>query len=214
MIRIPVGNRGLKGLDISLFRERGSILGKDFSIDILRFLLSNPYSIASEVAERFNIHIATAQKYLSEMEKAKLVASRLRQTGRKPAKEYYLVSDKIKLEIDLSKSLETDVGLKLERQRIREKANQNVAYEWDSEKPVIKEIILVSSRDGRRRAERIPLEDVEGRFLWQVPLPGEGYKSAAQIAREVGIRDPKDLESVERLLDLLAELGVVEREAE
>jgi len=200
-------------LDASLVRDRGSVLGKGLSIEILGYLASNPYSIASEVAKRFDIHIATAAKYLSEMEKARLVASRIRQTGRRPAREYYLLSDKIRFEIDLSKVSETGVGLRLERQKVREMGNENVAYEWDSEKPIIKEIVLVTREDGRKRAKRIPLGDVEGRFLWRLPFPGARYKNAAQIAREAGIVDPKDLEKVERLLEQLVELGVVDREA-
>jgi len=166
-----------------------------------------------QVAQRFDIHIATATKYLSEMEKARLVASRIRQTGRKPAREYYLLSDRIRFEIDLSKVSDSDVASRLGKQKVRENPNENVAYEWDPEKPVIKEIVLVTRENGRRRARRMSLGDVEGRFLWGLPFPGARYKSAGQIAREAGILDPRDLEKVERLLDQLVELGVVDREA-
>lgn len=207
---MPAVSGGLS-LDIDLARDRGSVLGKALSIKILGYLVSNPYTIASEVADRFGIHIATASKYLSEMEKAKLVASRIRQTGRKPAKEYYLLSDKIKFEIDLSEIPQSDAASRLEKQEVREQGGQNVAYDWDPDRPVIQEILLIRDEDGRKRAKKMTLDEVEGRFLWGLPFPGEEHRNAAQIARAAGILDPEDLEKVERLLDRLVELRIVER---
>ena len=199
-------------MDLSLFRQRSSILGKQLSVEILGYLRSNPYSIASQVARRFDIHIATAAKYLTEMEKAKLVASRIRETGRKPAKEYYLLSDKITLEIDLSKISRNDPFSRLSTQRVRERRSENIAYEWDSERSLIKEIVILEQDKGRKRVRKVPLDDVEGRFLWHLPLPSQDFKTASEIALQSGLSDPKDLEKIERLLDHLVELGVVERQ--
>jgi len=198
-------------LDVSLVRERSSILGKDLSIPILKYLKERPYSIASEVARRFDVHIATASKYLSEMEKAKLVASRIRQTGRKPAKEYYLLGDRIVLEIDLSEPPEKDALSRLGEQYVREAKRRDIAYEWDAERSVIREIVLIEDGHGRRAAKKISMDEVEGRFLWHLPLPGQPAKKVSQITREAGIEDEKDLEKVERLLDQLEELGIIER---
>jgi hypothetical protein len=196
----------------SLLRQRSAVLARRLSLEILSYLSRRPYSIASEVADSFNIHIATAQKYLSEMEKARLVASRLRATGRKPAREFYLLSDRITLEVDFTAHSADKDSSRLGREKIREAGAKKIAFEWDPGKPVIKDIILLEDQEGRRTAKRVPLEEVEGRFLWNVPLPGEAYIKATEVAHQAGISDPEDLRKIEQMLDRLLELGVIEKE--
>jgi hypothetical protein len=199
------------GMDTPLVRRRAAVLGKGLSMQILGYLSSSPYSMASEIAGHFDIHIATAAKHLSEMEKARLVSHRMRQTGRRPAKEYFLLSDTIKMEVDFSKVAGNQEGPGLPGERIRERANENVAYDWDPERPIIKEIITLGGDGDRKKAERILLDEVEGRFLWHVPFPGGEPRTPTEIAEEAGI-GKGDLSRIHLFLDRLLDVGIVEKE--
>ncbi len=84
------------------FRRKAYVLGKEHSIDILRYTYDKNWVKASDVAEYCGLHIATASKYLSELHDIGLLNKRIGQGKTREVKEYSLKGSKIEFSFDLS----------------------------------------------------------------------------------------------------------------
>ncbi len=84
------------------FRRSSYVLGKDHSIDILNLVHSEGWSKASDIAKKLDLHIATASKYLAELEDINLFESREAKGKTRMVVEYRIKDPKIELTLDIS----------------------------------------------------------------------------------------------------------------
>lgn len=86
------------------------VLGKEHCLDVMASVHASGWSTASEVARDLNIHIATAVKYLSELNELELLKRRTRKGKTREAFEYRTKSSRIRVEVDL-RGLNGDVPM-------------------------------------------------------------------------------------------------------
>ena len=106
------------------------VLGREMTGKILASLYKTPYQSASDIARIFNIHIATAQKYLVEMRECGLLNSRFRRNSNRPTEEYWLAKNRVDIEIDLESMQQlTEMELKAANTYIRQRNSDHVAFD-------------------------------------------------------------------------------------
>ncbi len=84
------------------FRRMAYVLGKEHSIEVLRYLYEHGWSKASDVAAEYDFHIATATKYLKELTGIGLVEERTGRGKTGDVQEYNLKDPQVTLHLDLS----------------------------------------------------------------------------------------------------------------
>lgn len=89
-------------MDAKKFQRKAYILGKEHSLSILKYLQTNGWDKASDVARELDIHTATATKYLQELEEIDILKMRKAKGETREVKEYRLLNPLIDLEYDLS----------------------------------------------------------------------------------------------------------------
>ncbi len=85
------------------FRRCSYVLGKDHSLDILESIHSCGWSKASDIAKELDLHVATASKYLAELEEIDVLESREAKGKTRQVIEYRIKDPKIELTYDISK---------------------------------------------------------------------------------------------------------------
>jgi hypothetical protein len=196
------------------------VIGREMTGKILASIYINPYQSASDIARFFNIHIATAQKYLVEMRECGLLESRLRRNSNRPTEEYWLTSNKFDIAIDLENMPKlADLEMRAANTLIRQKQSVQVAYDTHRSNQIITEIILLDSKEPSRIGQRIKLDEVEGRFAWYLPSPEEPSVSVLALMKKANLplTDlPKIMDLVERLANLVLDssnglIGIIEK---
>jgi len=196
------------------------VLGRDMTGRILATLYMQPFQSASDVARRFNIHIATAQKYLVEMRQCGLLESRWRRSVSRPTEEYWLAKKKFDIEIDLENMPKhSELENKAANIFIRQKYSELVAFDANRNLEKITEIIILDGGESSRIEQRISLDDVEGRFVWYLPPPNETPMSVLELLEKASLSKtelPRVLELVDRLAVIeingsAGEPGIIER---
>ncbi len=84
------------------FGRYAYVLGKTHSLDILELIQSMGWSKASDIAKELDLHVATASKYLAELEEIKVLEVRRVKGKTRMVLEYRLKDPKINLNLDLS----------------------------------------------------------------------------------------------------------------
>ncbi len=85
------------------FKRKAYVLGKEHTLDVMKYLHSNGWAKSSTVAKHCGLHIATASKYLEELHEIGLVDSRVGKGRTRKVVEYRLKDPKIELSMDISK---------------------------------------------------------------------------------------------------------------
>ena len=85
-----------------------AVLGTEGILDTLLCVKEMGWATASEVAERMNVHVATAVKRLSSLEEIGALEQRVRRGRTRSAKEYSLTKNSISIGIDLEVLAGTD----------------------------------------------------------------------------------------------------------
>jgi hypothetical protein len=183
------------------------VLSRDMTGKILSLLYVTPYQSASDIARLFNIHIATAQKYLVEMRECGLLNSRIRRNSTRPTDEYWLSKNRFDIFIDLEQMPKlTDLELKAANTFIRQKESEQVAFDSNRTHQMITEIILLNSSERSRVDQRIKLDDVEGRFTWHLPSPEDQPMSILELVKKANL----PLTDLPRVMDLVEKLANIE----
>ncbi len=104
-MRPKVYNFGVK-MPEEEFQRKAYVLGKEHSLDILRYLFSEGWSKSSDVAKELGIHIATASKYLEELHEVKILDMREAKGKTRRVKEYMIKNPEIDLNYDLREEKE------------------------------------------------------------------------------------------------------------
>lgn len=188
-------------------KRLATMLGREMTGKILAKLYLNPYQSASDIAKLFNIHIATAQKYLLEMRECGLLDSRLRRNSNRPTEEYWLTRNRFDIEIDLESmpKFEDLEGIAATT-FIRKKDSEQVAFDTNHSLKIITEIILLDGKERSQIGQRIKLDEVEGRFTWFLPSPKEDPKSVLELVKIANI----PLTDLPRVMDLVEKLANIE----
>ncbi len=84
------------------FQRSAYVLGKEHSVDILSSIRPRGWCKASDVAKRLKLHIATASKYLAEMEEIGVLESRIAMGKTRQVIEYRMKDPRLILELDMS----------------------------------------------------------------------------------------------------------------
>jgi hypothetical protein len=196
------------------------VLGREMTGKILAMLYITPFQSASDIAKLFNIHIATAQKYLMEMRDCGLLESRLRQNSNRPTEEYWLAKKRFDIQIDLDNMPKlTDLEQKAANTYIRQKPSEQIAFDTNRRNQRITEIILLEGHEKSKVGQRIKLDDVEGRFTWHLPSPTDPPMSILELVKraKLPLSDlPRVMELVERLATIeldgsMGRIGIIER---
>jgi transposase len=196
------------------------VLGRDMTGRILAALYMAPFQSASDVAKRFGIHIATAQKYLMEMRQCGLLESRWRKNTNRPTEEYWLAKKKFDIEIDLENMPRlSELEKKAANIFIRQKYSELVAFDTNRNLEKITEILLLDGQESSRIEQRIKLDDIEGRFTWYLPSPTEPPMSILELVEKAKLSKtdlPRIMELVDRLVSIeldssTGRIGIIER---
>ncbi len=105
------------------FRRMAYVLGKEHTIEVLRYLYEHGWSKASDVAEEYDFHIATATKYLKELKEIGLAEERTGRGKTGDVQEYNLKDPQITLHLDLSDTSEKGGELRIKVEFYRELLN-------------------------------------------------------------------------------------------
>ena len=172
-------------------KRLSNLIGKEYTGKILNILFQNPYKSASEVAKILNIHIATAQSYLEELEKFNIISFRTHKVGTRPYKEYFPIKSQIKIEIDLNKASEINIKNRqyFEKRLIREKKDLNVLYDIKQNESKIIKVYIHDDSERKRIKYSLDLNDIEGKFMWFIPFPSENPCSILDICKKAEINE-------------------------
>ncbi|UCH89947.1 MAG: hypothetical protein JSV49_04690 [Thermoplasmata archaeon] len=188
-------------------KRMAMVLGREMTGKILASLYITPFQSASDIAKLFNIHIATAQKYLVEMRECGLLNSRLRKNSTRPTDEYWLTNNQFDINVNLENMPKlTELELKAANTYIRQKFSENVAFDTNRTHQTITEIILLNGRERTQIDQRIKLDDVEGRFTWHLPSPNDPPMSILELVKKANL----PLSDLPRIMDLVEKLATIE----
>jgi hypothetical protein len=195
-------------MDFETAAKIGAYISKDYTESFLRLLVIYKDISASEAASRLNIHIGTAQDFLEAMVVLDIVSKREVSEKKRPYFRYFLNKQKISLELDLGELKNSQVDEQL-YMKIREKKDADARFSKARGGDRIAGV-TVWAGEGRARTERrINLTSPQGRFLRELPLPGDDYQSISVIMYRADIDDALAPEILD-IVELLTEFGVIE----
>jgi len=191
-------------------KRLASILGKDLTGRILGVLIRESHQSASEIAGILNIHIATAQKYLLEMKDAGLVESRTRRSPTRPTEEYWLTKKKVRIEVDLKprKGPSSDMEKMANSIMINLNEEVKVAFDTDDSRKTVSEILVLKEEDTPSVSKRVKLDNVEGRFAWQLARSNDLPQSVMDVVKKAKI-DRSEIPQILKLMDKLSDIGYI-----
>lgn len=172
------------------------VMSSERFFEVTEYLKLNPNVNASSISSNLNIHIITVQRYLEVLEKYGFVSSREKRGIGRPSKTYTFLGGKFTLDID-----ELLKEYSLRSQKIREKENSTISYNYDIDNERIKQVII-----GGRKGTKVELEDKSGKFLWMLPPPDSEGESIEKLASQSGMAV---LDAVKFVRDMI-EIGVME----
>lgn len=192
-------------------RKLASLIGKEHTGRILYILYKTPNKSASRIAKILNIHIATAQSYLEDLEKLDIVKSKIKKQGIKPYKEYFLTKTRISIDIDLNELDAEDQEEQeiLRRTKIREKKDLKILYETNQEKSIITRIHFYEDLGRKNIQYSLDLDEVEGKFTWFIPFPSADPQTILEIREKAGIYEFYQ-QKILNLIEKLEEFGLIE----
>jgi transposase len=167
----------------------GTYISKSYAEDFFKLLVNYQDISASEAASRLGLHIRTAQDFLDAMASLGILEKVEVYEKKRPYFRYSLQTQRIQMEIDLTKIEKKRSEGDLDR-CIREKAHAGA--------------IFVLSKE-----HRISLTKSQGIFLYNLPFPNAEFLSVAEVMGKADLgRDlaPEILDIVE----LLAKHSVIE----
>ncbi len=190
-------------------KRLAAVLGKDLTGRILGILIRESYLSASEIAGKLNIHIATAQKYLLEMKDAGLVDCRTRRSPTRPTEEYWLTKKKVRIEVDLKPQRATSDMEKIANSiMIHLNDDVKVAFDTDDNRRTVSEILVLKEEDRPSISKRIKLDNVEGRFAWQLAASKSPTHSVMDVVKKAKL-NKSNLPQILKLVDKLSDIGYV-----
>jgi len=179
----------------------GTYIAKSYAEDFFKLLVNYQDISASEAASRLGLHIRTAQDFLDAMASLGILEKVEVYEKKRPYFRYSLQTQRIKMEIDLTKIEKKRSEGDLDR-RIRERAHAGANFVLSRDGKTINHIVIWSGSDRDSKEHRISLTKSQGIFLYNLPFPNAEFLSVAEVMGKADIgRDlaPEILDIVELL---------------
>jgi hypothetical protein len=186
----------------------GTYISKSYAEDFFKLLVNYQDISASEAASRLGLHIRTAQDFLDAMASLGILEKVEVYEKKRPYFRYSLQTQRIQMEIDLTKIEKKRSEGDLDR-CIREKAHAGANFVLSRDSKTINHIVIWSGSERDSKEHRISLTKSQGIFLYNLPFPNAEFLSVAEVMGKADLgRDlaPEILDIVE----LLAKHSVIE----
>ena len=195
-------------MDYKTAAQISAYLAKEYAEDFFKLLVNYQDISASEAASRLSLHIRTAQDFLEGLTSLGIVDKTEVHEKKRPYYRYNLITNNIKIEVDLTEFAKENPGeglARLVREVKNDGANFTVARAGDSFSS-----ITVWEGDGRdRKVKNISLTTPQGKFLFHLPFPQARPLTIADIMEKAGIKPDYSTE-IQDIVDELIRLGVIE----
>ena len=186
----------------------GTYISKSYAEDFFKLLVNYHDISASEAASRLGLHIQTAQDFLDAMASLGILEKVEVYEKKRPYFRYSLQTQRIKMEIDLTKIEKKRSERDLDR-CIREKAHAGSKFVLSRDGKTINHIVIWSGSERDSKEHRISLTKYQGIFLYNLPFPNAEFLSIAEIMEKVDIGTGLAPEVLD-IVELLIKRGVIE----
>jgi len=195
-------------MDFVTAGKLGCFLARDYTESALELLVNYQSISASEVASRLSLHIRTAQDFLDGLAGLRLVDKEEVFENKRPYFRYTLITDRITMDIDLSRFRRTSKDQQAER-AIREKAGSGARFVTARSGQSISAVIIWTGQGRDRKERRINLTDPQGRFLFHLPFPDAAPQTVSEIMSGATVAQEFRSEILD-LVELLEREDVIE----
>ena len=186
----------------------GTYISKDYAEDFFKLLVNYHDISASEAASRLGLHIRTAQDFLDSMSSLGILEKVEVYEKKRPYFRYSLQTQRIQMEIDLTKIEKKRSAGDLDRY-IREKAYAGANFVLSREGKTISHVVAWSGSERDRKEHRISLTRSQGMFLYNLPFPNAEFLSIAEIMEKADVGTDLAPEILD-IVELLVKYGVIE----
>ena len=186
----------------------GTYISKDYAEDFFKLLVNYHDISASEAASRLGLHIQTAQDFLDAMASLDILEKVEVYEKKRPYFRYSLQTQRIQMEIDLTKIEKKRSAGDLDRY-IREKAYAGANFVLSREGKTISHVVAWSGSERDRKEHRISLTRSQGMFLYNLPFPNAEFLSIAEIMEKADVGTDLAPEILD-IVELLVKYGVIE----
>jgi len=179
----------------------GAHISKDYAEDFFALLVNYQDISASEAASRLGLHIRTAQDFLEGLADLDILHKSEAQEKKRPYFRYSLKTNRISIDVDLTKIVKEQKPGTLTRQ-IREKANAGANFSLARGGEYISHVTFWTGEGRDRKEHKVSLTKPQGKFMYHLPFPNAEFLGIADIMRKAGIDDqftPEILDIVEML---------------
>jgi hypothetical protein len=188
-------------MDFKTAAQLGSYISKDYAEDFFSLLVNYQDISASEAASRLGLHIRTAQDFLEGLTNLDILNKEEVFEKKRPYFRYSLKTQKISMEIDLTKIQKEQTPEDLNRQ-IREMAHAGANFSLARGGEYISHVSVWTGEGRDRKERKISLTTHQGLFLFHLPFPNADFLSIADIMHKAKLEDeliPEILDIVEAL---------------
>ena len=186
----------------------GTYISKDYAEDFFKLLVNYHDISASEAASRLGLHIRTAQDFLDAMASLGILEKVEVYEKKRPYFRYSLQTQRIQMEIDLTKIEKKRSAGDLDR-FIREKANTGANFVLSRDGKTISHVVVWSGIERDRKEHRVSLTRSQGMFLYNLPFPNAEFLSIAEVMDKADVETDLAPEILD-IVELLTKYGVIE----
>jgi len=186
----------------------GTYISKDYAEDFFKLLVNYNDISASEAASRLGLHIRTAQDFLDAMASLGILEKVEVYEKKRPYYRYSLQTQRIQMEIDLTKIEKKRSTGDLDR-FIREKAYAGANFVLSRDGKTISNVVVWSGEERDRKEQRINLTNSQGKFIYNLPFPNAEFLSIAEIMEKADVGADLAPEILD-VVELLEKYNVIE----
>ena len=195
-------------MDFKTAAMLGNYISKDYAEDFFKLLVNYQDISASEAASRLGLHIRTAQDFLDAMASLGILEKAEVYEKKRPYFRYSLQTQRIQMEIDLTKIEKKRSAGDLDR-CIREKAYAGANFALSRDGKIISHVVVWSGSERDRKEHRISLTRSQGMFLYNLPFPNAEFLSIAEVMEKANVGTDLAPEILD-IVELLTKYGVIE----
>jgi predicted transcriptional regulator len=195
-------------MDFKTAARLGAYIAKDFAEEMFELLVNYRDISASEAASRLNIHISTAQEFLEAMAALGILAKTEVSEKKRPYFRYSLQTQKISMEIDLTRIKAQPTRHELTR-KIRERKNSGVRFTTARSDLRISAVAIWTGEGRERKERKINLTAAQGKFLYHLPFPDAEPLNISEIMRKAEVDDSQSPEILD-IIEVLEKYRVIE----
>ena len=196
-------------MDFETAAMLGNYISKGYAEDFFKLLVNYQDLSASEAASWLGLHIRTAQDFLDAMADLDILEKKEVYEKKRPYFRYSLQTQRIRMEIDLTKIEKKRSQGDLDR-CIREKTYAGANFVLGRDGKIISHVVVWSGSERDSKEHRISLTRAQGSFLYNLPFPNAEFLSIVEVMGKADV----GMDLVPEILDiveLLEKYGVIEQ---